>query len=90
MMNSFAELAMLGHAEDPPIQFAFDGLIANTTASHALLDWALESAGRGAQARVVESLSRMYFEEERSIGSDAVLAEAATEVCCVPARFIGC
>lgn len=74
-----AEMSHLGAEESPPIRFSYGGTIANSMDSHRLLDWVLKEHGPEVQGRVVEHLSRKYFEQERCIGDHRVLVEAAEE-----------
>lgn len=66
-------------AEDG-IAFRFEDIevSANTLDAHRLVRWA-GSQGTETQARMVAILFRMYFEDGRNIGDDAVLLEAAEE-----------
>lgn len=65
----------IGQAEG--IQFAFDGLTSNTLDSHRLIHWAKQF---GKQNELVEELFKDYFERDRNIGDNQVLAEAAGRV----------
>ena len=73
-----------GSADNIP--FAFDAIevSANTLDAHRLIRWA-GTLGTDTQGRVVNALFRMYFEDGRNIGDDAVLLEAATEAGMDPA-----
>ena len=66
-------------AEDG-IAFRFEDIevSANTLDAHRLVRWA-GSQGTETQGRMVAILFRMYFENGRNIGDDAVLLEAAEE-----------
>jgi predicted DsbA family dithiol-disulfide isomerase len=66
-------------AEDG-IAFRFEDIevSANTLDAHRLVRWA-GSQGADVQAKMVAILFRMYFEDGRNIGDDAVLIEAAGE-----------
>ena len=56
------------------IKFSYGGLIANTLDSHRLIYWSKQF---GKQDQVVEELFKDYFERERNIGDNQVLADAA-------------
>ena len=62
------------------IAFAFEAIkvSSNTLDAHRLIRWA-GAQGPQIQDRMVEVLFRMYFEDGRNIGDDAVLLEAAVE-----------
>ncbi|PWW04110.1 putative DsbA family dithiol-disulfide isomerase [Hoeflea marina] len=67
-------------AQDDGIDFDFDAIevSANTLDAHRLIRWA-GSEGSETQGKVVDALFRMYFEDGRNIGDDAVLIEAAAD-----------
>ncbi len=62
------------------IAFAFEAIkvSSNTLDAHRLIRWA-GAQGPQIQDRMVEVLFRMYFEDGRNIGDNAVLLEAAVE-----------
>jgi predicted DsbA family dithiol-disulfide isomerase len=76
-------------AEDG-IGFRFEDIevSANTLDAHRLVRWA-GSMGADVQGRMVDILFRMYFEDGRNIGDDAVLMEAAGEAGLDPAVVSG-
>ncbi|KAJ2381392.1 hypothetical protein H4S02_006226 [Coemansia sp. RSA 2611] len=61
------------------IEFKFGGLMSNTLDWHRLVDYAKLQGGAGADARVVQSLFRRYFEQEQDIGDHEVLLAAAAD-----------
>eukprot|EP00949_MAST-11_sp_MAST-11-sp1_P004605 g4605.t1 len=58
------------------IQFSYGGDIGNTFESHRLL-WFARKKGREAQDRLVEELFKLYFEQEKSLGEQNTLLDAA-------------
>mmetsp|Transcript_52156 Transcript_52156/g.62764 ORF Transcript_52156/g.62764 Transcript_52156/m.62764 type:complete len:167 (+) Transcript_52156:253-753(+) len=60
------------------IKFSYGGSIANTFDSHRLIWKAYEDGGPALQDKVVESLFKAYFEEEKSLGEESVLRDCAS------------
>ena len=60
------------------INFSYGGFIGNTMDSHRLIYQAREEGGSELQDKVVESLFKAYFEEEKSLGEAEVLIECGT------------
>ncbi|KAI8148871.1 thioredoxin-like protein [Fennellomyces sp. T-0311] len=60
--------------EPDGIKFSYGGVMANTLDSHRLIYWSKQF---GKQNEVVEELFKDYFERERNIGDNQVLADAA-------------
>ncbi|KAI9499635.1 thioredoxin-like protein [Zychaea mexicana] len=59
------------------IKFSYGGVMANTLDSHRLIYWSKQF---GKQSELVEELFKDYFERERNIGDNHVLAAAAGRV----------
>jgi len=59
------------------IRFSYGGFTGNTFNSHRLIWKAREEGGSELQDKVVESLFKAYFEEEKSMGETSVLVECA-------------
>jgi len=59
------------------INFSYGGYTGNTFDSHRLIWKAREEGGSALQDKVVESLFKAYFEEEKSMGEIAVLVACA-------------
>lgn len=59
------------------IRFSYGGFTGNTFDSHRLIWKARKEGGSELQDKVVESLFKAYFEEEKSIGETSVLVECA-------------
>ena len=57
------------------INFSYGGYVGNTLDSHRLIYQAREEGGSELQDKVVESLFKAYFEEEKSLGEAEVLLE---------------
>ncbi|MAY60743.1 MAG: disulfide bond formation protein DsbA [Rhizobiales bacterium] len=76
--RAYANVKTAGAEENIPFQFEEIGVSANTLDAHRLIRWA-GSQGTDIQGKVVAILFRMYFEDGRNIGDDAVLIEAAAE-----------
>lgn len=66
-----------GDAED--IKFKFGGTVANTTHAHRLIQHYQDKKGAETADKIVNSLYRQYFEEEKHPSSDETLLRAATE-----------
>jgi predicted DsbA family dithiol-disulfide isomerase len=60
------------------IKFSYGGSIGNTFDSHRLIWKAHEEGGSALQDKVVESLFKAYFEEEKSLGEKSVLRDCAS------------
>eukprot|EP00566_Odontella_aurita_P028759 CAMPEP_0113592304 /NCGR_PEP_ID=MMETSP0015_2-20120614/37759_1 /TAXON_ID=2838 /ORGANISM="Odontella" /LENGTH=144 /DNA_ID=CAMNT_0000498799 /DNA_START=319 /DNA_END=753 /DNA_ORIENTATION=+ /assembly_acc=CAM_ASM_000160 len=63
--------------EEHGIKFSYGGRVGNTFDSHRLIWKAREEGGSELQDRVVESVFKAYFEEEKSLGEAEVLAMCA-------------
>lgn len=61
------------------IDFKFGGTVANTLHAHRLIYWVQEEKGAEAAAKVVASLYRQYFEEERHPSSQETLLQACKD-----------
>lgn len=59
------------------ISFSYGGFVGNTFNSHRLIWRAREDGGSALQDKVVESVFRAYFEEEKSLGEASVLRDCA-------------
>ena len=66
-----------GKTTDPPIHFSYGGFTGNTFNSHRVIFAAKEMGGAALQDKVVEQLFKAYFEDEQSMGEDAVLLDYA-------------
>lgn len=64
-------------AEEYGIKMEYGGHIGNTFNSHRLIWKAREVGGSYLQEKVVESLFKAYFEENKSLGEQTVLEECA-------------
>ena len=62
------------------ISFSYGGYTGNTFDSHRLIWKAKEVGGIDLQDKVVESLFKAYFEEEKSMGDLSVLIDCANRV----------
>lgn len=62
------------------INFSYGGYTGNTFDSHRLIWKAKEVGGIDLQDKVVESLFKAYFEEEKSMGDLSVLIDCANRV----------
>lgn len=76
--RAYANVKAAGAEENIPFQFEEIGVSPNTLDAHRLVRWA-GSQGTDVQGKMVAILFRMFFEEGRNVGDDAVLIEAATE-----------
>ena len=65
-------------AEEYGIKMEYGGHIGNTFNSHRLIWKAREVGGSDLQEKVVESLFKAYFEENRSLGEQTVLEDCAS------------
>lgn len=61
------------------IDYKFTGTVANTLQAHRVIQHFQETKGPETSDKIVNSLYRQYFEEERHPSSHATLLEAATE-----------
>ena len=68
-----------GLAEQPPIEYKFGGTIANTLHAHRVIQHFQEARGAETAERLVASLYRQYFEEERHPSSRETLLRACEE-----------
>jgi len=59
------------------IKFSYGGYTGNTFDSHRLIWKAREEGGNELQDKVVESLFKAYFEEEKSMGDRDILVDCA-------------
>jgi len=65
-------------AKEYGIKMEYGGHIGNTFNSHRLIWKAREVGGSNLQEKVVESLFKAYFEENKSLGEQTVLEECAS------------
>lgn len=65
-------------AAEHGIQMEYGGFVGNTLDSHRLIWKAREVGGSELQDKVVESLFKAYFEENKSLGEQQVLEDCAT------------
>lgn len=70
---------MTTYGEGEGIKYKFGGTVANTLQAHRLIQHFQETKGAEIADRLVDSLYRQYFEEERHPASDETLLCAATE-----------
>lgn len=70
---------MSAYGADEGINFKFGGTVANTTHAHRLVQHYQEKKGSETADKIVNSLYRQYFEEERHPASEETLVRAATE-----------
>jgi predicted DsbA family dithiol-disulfide isomerase len=61
------------------IDFKFGGTVANTLHAHRMIQHFQEEKGAETADKIVKSLYKQYFEEERHPASDETLLRAATE-----------
>lgn len=61
------------------IDFKFGGTVANTLHGHRIIHWAQEEKGPEVADKVVASLYRQYFEEEKHPSSQETLLQACKE-----------
>lgn len=71
------QMKQVGDAEN--IKFSYGGSIGNTFESHRLIWKAREVGGSELQDKMVESLFKAYFEEEKSLGEKELLKKRAEE-----------
>eukprot|EP00128_Syssomonas_multiformis_P002998 Colp12_sorted_trinity150504_noHs@11944 len=69
---------MTNTARQDGINMRYGGMVSNTLDSHRLIEWA-KTQGPQAQDKVVETLFKYYFEDNKNIGDDDVLISAAVE-----------
>lgn len=69
----------VGRALSPPVEFSYGGLVANTLASHVILEAALAEGGPQLQDRVVEKFFSHYFENEGNLGDFSALIRMSAE-----------
>lgn len=69
------QMKQVGNSEG--IKFSYGGSTGNTFDSHRLIWKAKEDGGSILQDKVVESLFKAYFEEEKSMGEQNVLMDCA-------------
>mmetsp|Transcript_17205 Transcript_17205/g.66959 ORF Transcript_17205/g.66959 Transcript_17205/m.66959 type:complete len:169 (+) Transcript_17205:245-751(+) len=69
---------MIATGKGEGINFSYGGRIGNTEDSHRVIELA-GRFGAAQQDKTVEALFSAYFENEKSMGDDDVLAAAATE-----------
>ena len=70
-------MASYGAAEG--IDFKFGGIVANTLHAHRLIQHFQEAKGPETADKIVNSLYKQYFEEEKHPAADETLLRAATE-----------
>lgn len=70
-------MSTYGKAED--INYKFGGTVANTLQAHRLIQHFQDTNGLGTADKIVDSLYRQYFEEEKHPSSPETLLRAATE-----------
>jgi len=70
------------------INFSYGGFIGNTFDSHRLIWKAYEEGGSKLQDKVVESLFKAYFEDEKSLGERSILKECAETAGMDASRFL--
>ena len=61
------------------IDFKYGGTVANTTHAHRLIQHFQEKKGAETANKIVDSLYKQYFEEERHPSADDTLLRAATD-----------
>lgn len=72
-------MSSYGRACSPPINFKFGGIVANTLNAHRVIQHYQEEKGPDVARKLVDSLYRQYFEEERHPSATETLLRAATE-----------
>lgn len=70
-------MSTYGKAED--INYKFGGTVANTLQAHRLIQHFQDTKGLGTADKIVDSLYKQYFEEEKHPSSPETLFRAATE-----------
>ncbi|KAL1297261.1 hypothetical protein AAFC00_004820 [Neodothiora populina] len=77
-MNMYITL-MSAYGKSAGIEYKFGGTVANTMNAHRLIQHFQEDKGPEAANKIVSSLYRQYFEEERHPSSPQTLLKATTE-----------
>lgn len=77
-MNMYIRL-MSAYGEGEGIKYKFGGVVANTMHAHRLIQHFQETKGPEVADKIINSLYRQYFEEERHPSDDATLLRAASE-----------
>ncbi|KAF2670209.1 thioredoxin-like protein [Microthyrium microscopicum] len=73
-------MAIMGsYGRKAGLDFKFGGIMANTLQAHRVVGVVQRSMGEEKALAVVESLYRMYFEEEQHPSSEETLLKACTE-----------
>jgi predicted DsbA family dithiol-disulfide isomerase len=70
---------MTAYGASAGIDFKFGGTVANTLDAHRVIQHFQETAGAAAANRIVDSLYRQYFEEEKHPSQPATLLAACAE-----------
>ena len=70
---------MTGYGLSAGIHYKFGGTVANTLQAHRVIQYFQESKGAETANKIVNSLYRMYFEEEKHPSSTETLLAACTE-----------
>lgn len=70
---------MTAYGVSAGINYKFGGTVANTLNAHRTIQHFQESSGPEAANKIVNSLYRQYFEEEKHPSTDATLLEACKE-----------
>lgn len=70
---------MSAYGEGEGIKYKFGGTVANTMHAHRLIQHFQETKGSEVADKIVDSLYRQYFEEERHPSAEGTLLRAATE-----------
>jgi len=77
-MNMYTTL-MSAYGKDEGIEFKFGGTIANTLQAHRVVQHYQETKGPETADKMIDSLYRQYFEEEKHPSNHETLVKAATE-----------
>jgi predicted DsbA family dithiol-disulfide isomerase len=77
-MNAYITL-ISAYGKDVGINFRFGGTVANTLQAHRLIQHSQELKGPETADKIVDSLYRQYFEEERHPSSAETLLSASSE-----------
>jgi predicted DsbA family dithiol-disulfide isomerase len=70
---------MTAYGVSAGINYKFGGTVANTLNAHRIIQHFQESSGPETANKIVDSLYRQYFEEEKHPSTDATLLEACKE-----------
>lgn len=70
---------MTAYGVSAGINYKFGGTVANTINAHRVIQHFQETAGPEAANKIVNSLYRQYFEEEKHPSADPTLLEACKE-----------